>query len=293
MLYFSLPNGVENINANMFIQHLAMTRPNLFQEKVAITGCNGTIPYLSWSGGANSNSGYGLLYPMLLELSNGLTMPFRINIANVLLEDYDFYDSLGQSVLSIFDNGSNLLEVSSIPFMEKIKEKYPNYYFTLSKQADLIHEFTPEILNTIIDSGNFKLIGVPDKYNDDIEWLSAINKRSLLEITVNPLCDAKKCNCSDACLLTEHQNQIDYSCAQPRLSCKKINNLYTLENIPSLGDLKRKYGKLGINHFTFTNTYMFNEEVIIQFYIDYFIKNEHKAMVLNLWRNSRNEQQQQ
>mgnify|MGYP003302101781 CR=1 FL=1 len=55
-------------------------------------------------------------------------------------------------ILNIFHDGSTILEISSIPLMEKIHKDYPNYYFMFSKQADLISEFTPEILNEIFDN---------------------------------------------------------------------------------------------------------------------------------------------
>ena len=286
MLYFSLPNFFEFKDVNLFMQGLARTRPEMFKEKIVFNSSNGAIPYLSWTGGCNSNVGFGIIYGSLLEFQSQFPMPVRINMANVLLEDYDFFDSLGQSVLSIFDNGSNVLEISSIPFMEKIKEKYPNYYFTLSKQADLISEFTPEVLNAIIDLDQFTLIGVPEKYNDNLEWLSSIKKRSLLEITINPICNYKKCSCGDVCLLKEHENQINYSNVQIRTNCSNKMAYYDLRNVPSIEELKRKYGKLGINHFTFSNNYGgITQESLLMFYFDYFLKPECVFEALNVWRS--------
>ena len=56
---------------------------------------------------------------------------------------------------------SNIIELSNLELLDYIAERYPNYKFILSKQIDFSTEITPELLNLLIDSDKFMLIGIP------------------------------------------------------------------------------------------------------------------------------------
>lgn len=281
MLYFALPNFYEHYFLNSFMCEMNKVHPEFFKTKISFYCSQGALPYHSWNGGINSNFGTGAYYQDFISLQNKAQVPYRINCANVLLEDYDFYDNLSQIALECLNNGSVVLEISSIPLMEKLQEKYPYYRYMFSKQADLITAFTPEMIDSIIETDQFTMVGIPDKYTFNKEWLRQIQKKSKCEITVNPLCSAR-CKNHDACLLKEHQNQIDYSNQQQRLTCSNKNNIFDANSILTIEKLK-DYTKLGFNHFTFSNVYNVNVDEVAGFYFNYFIKPEHILDMIGLW----------
>lgn len=283
MLNFTLPNFFQNQNANAFIIAMIKAHPDkLYNKNINICAESGSAPYLSWSGGLNSNYGAGLFYDGLIDFQRNIYVPKRLNMANVFLEDYDYDDCQGQTVLKIFDDGSTVIELSSIPFMEKIHNDFPNYRFMFSKQADLITDFTPELLNNISNYENITSIGVPDKYSFNLEWLKELSKKSKYEITVNPYCPSTCENCN-ICLLQEHKNQIQYSGNQNIENCSKKNDIYDIKYIITLEDISKTYSKMGFTHYTFNYFYNNNLDFWVSFYTVYFFKPEFHNMIFTEW----------
>ena len=271
MLRFALPNFVENYHINSFFHELSKTMPSAFKTNISFYIQQGSLPYHSWSGGVNSNVGNGVYYRNLVELQSLNFLPSRLNVANVLLEDYDFFDCFSQTALEVFNCGSTVLEISNMPLMDYIKSKYPHYRYVFSKQADLINEFTPELLNSIANSGEFMLIGIPDKHTFNLEWLKKLEKKSMYEITVNPICPAN-CPTHDVCLLKEHQNQLDYYGAQLTTTCQRCNHYLEIQDTLDIETILRDYK--GFTYFTFNSTYVKTPQEWLDFYLNYFIKPE-------------------
>lgn len=281
MLYFALPNICENFQLNLFMHELTKVMPDSFKTKVSFFTQQGGLPYCSWNGGVNSNIGAGVYYNDLVDMQRSHSLPTRLNMSNVLLEEYDFYDNFSHIILEVFNNGSTVVELSSIPLMEYIREKFPYYRFMFSKNADLITAFTPELLDSILEEVNdVTLIGVPDKYTFNLEWLNQLKRKNMYEITVNPFCSAKCQNC-DICLLKEHQNQIDYSGKSVLGLCNHSYNVLDLTNVLSIEEILEKYK--GFNRFTFTCVYGRTVEEWLSFYINYFIKPSDYLKVTEYW----------
>lgn len=273
MIYFTLPNFFQNFQINNIINYLTVNyKDKLRNSNIKIIGVTGNFPHCSWNGDFNNNilQNMTVLYSDMINIEQTISFPIRLNCANVFLEDYDVYDAMSQTILTIFNNSNHQLEVSSISFMEKIQQFFPNYNFTFSKYADLILPFTSEILECLVDSGNFTLIGVPNKYSYDIDWLKSLKKKKYYEITVNPTC----CFCDkyNECLLLEHCKQIEYSNQSMILSCEDIKNN---SSIISIEDIENQYLPLGFSHFTFDVNYTDITENQIIFYIQYFFKDEY------------------
>ena len=286
MIYFSLPNFYENINVHRFLHSLSKDYPQLFKTDISFCSSTGSFPYSSWNGGINSNVGKGAYYLDFIHIQNysNIVMPFRFNLSNVLLEDNDFYDAMNQAILSIYHDGSTMLEVSSIPLMEKIHETFPYYNFMFSKQADLITPFTPELLNQIIETNNFSLVGIPDKYVEDFNFLNQLKSKSKFELTVNPICPSTCENC-DKCLFAEHVHQIEYSNKQDMLNCPNKKRFLNQDDLISLDMIQTNYLKKGFNRFTFSTQYLLNEDETVDFYIQYFIKPECVNEAFGHWLN--------
>lgn len=280
MIYFALPDAAIRHDINGFMYQLNKLHPNFFKTKISFYATKCIFPYLSWTGGTVANTGNGMYFNDIIQFQDTQVVPMHLNMSNVLLEDYDYDDCLGQMILSNCHNGSNVIELSSIPFMEKIAKDYPNYRFILSAQADLITEFTPELLNCISSENKFLYIGLPPKLNANKEFLSQLKQKKYYELTVNPIC---LCDCADACMLKVHQNQMDYIRHSHVNTCSRANK----STLISIEDIQAYYLPMGYNHFTFSsNAYSTNED-IFYFYLNYFILEEYHSTVEGFWKQRR------
>lgn len=276
MIYFTLPNFYyyNNVNNTLFV---LSTRENskLKNPNIMINSQSGSIPFQCWSGDINNNIGTGMFYQELVELRDTRQIDLRFNFANILLEDYDYYDNLGHAILKIFDDVGASIEISSIPFMEFLQEKYPYYNFVFSKQADIINPFTEKTIEILTEQECFQLIGLPDRMLSDIELLKKLPNKRQLELTVDPLCPFSCGNYAN-CMILEQQNQLRYSGRSVFESCPKYFFKYDNPQIISLEQIQDIYAPLGFCHFTFSTTYReINELSQLQFYIQYFFKEEY------------------
>lgn len=280
MIYFTLSNFYENFLINNFMFFLNKTQPQYFREKISFIQASGNFPYSSWNGDINNCAGLGSFYSDFETLYKKSFVPLRFNFSNILLEEHDYHDAMNNLVLDINENGSNLIEISNLELMDYILEKNPTYKFVFSKNAHYINQFTPELLNIIIDFQKFELIGIPDDLRFNFDFLKEIKKRNLLEITVNSHCP-KKCKFLNECILQEHQLQLEYSGKSLLLQCDKGLPILNTEVI-TLEDIKKKYLPLGITHFTFANfpSGIYN---VLTFYLNYFIKDEYHQKAYLEW----------
>ncbi len=277
MIYFTLPNFFEYFAINQFFIDLNKKHPEYFKEKVVFKQVKGSFPYCSWSG-YNSNFGQGAFYSDFEKCYKLSGLPIRFDFSNVLLEEFDFYDNMANTICSLNENGSNLISVANIPLQEYLKNKYPNYNFIFSREADLITEFTPDILNTILDSNQFSLIELPYHWNKDVTMLKQLHMKSKYEIVVNSLCPLS-CKENYKCKIMEHQNQLDYSQCSIFNNCFKANKNYFKEMI-SLEEIKQIYVPLGFSYFTFA-PFQYGEypSIVFDTYMNYFIKPECQRFV--------------
>lgn len=288
MIYFTLPNFYEALNVNKFLYELNKTHAHFFKEQISFYMVSGAFPFSSWNGGINCNVGEGAYYNDFINVQNNsqLHLPLRLNMANVLLESTDYYDHMNAAILSIFNDGSTMLEISSIPLMEYIKNKYSEYNFMLSSQADLITKFTPELLNDLNEFDTFSLIGLPTYLNTNFDFLKQLKSKSKYEIIVNPICNSTCMNYND-CWLNEHKNQLNYSEKQYILNCMKTNQFLDANKILSLEEIKKTYLPLGFNKFTFSTQYLLSENKLLNFYLQYFIKPEYRLAAYDEWNKIR------
>ena len=274
MLYFALPNFYEHKTVNLVLYAVIKQHPQWLKAPVSLYSFTGCFPYSSWNGTGNSNLGIGAFYKDFIAMQEQSVLPDRLNCSNVLLEDYDIHDVMNQTILNIFNNGSTVLEVASIPFMEQLQAQYPEFRYVFSKNADLITAFTPDLLNAIAETNNFLYIGIPDKYNHDFDFLKALKHKTKFELTVNPRCP-HTCKDYDSCWLLEQKQQLDYSNNQHIFNCRKSNaQLTNAKQILTIEDLQKTYLPLGFNHFTFAPQYCMGNDQILGFYIQYFFKPE-------------------
>lgn len=285
-IVFTLSNFFENLSVNNFIIYLSRTCPEVFKSEISIIAASGGFPYCYWCGDINRNYGSGAYYTDFERLYTNSAAPLRFNFANVLLDETDFLNVMGNQILKSNHNGSNLIEISNFKFLEYIKEKYPNYKFIMSKNSDFINPMTIDIINDAIECQVFELIGLPDYYINNFEELKKIKQRNKIELTVDPICPLK-CKNFYNCRITEQKSEIEYSGKSIISSCEKKNLYGSSKTILTLEDIEKNYLPLGINHFCFS-PYFIPIETLFNFYLDYFIKKDCYSKVLTMWKQGNN-----
>lgn len=290
MIFFTLPYFYENFTINNFLYSLSRTDEHKFKIPVTFNQFSGQFPYCSWNGGINNCKGFLATYQVFNTLYQQAQAPLRLNCANIGLEDFDFEDCMGNAILKANNNSSNLIEISNLEMFDFLKQRYPGYKFIFSKEADLVTPFDENILDALISSNNFELIGIPHRFTKDLDFLRSVKNRSKLEITVNNSC-SYKCKDFKECRISEHFFQLDFSQKSIfKSSCIKNNtNFDNLERCIPIEDLV-KYTNIGINHFTFEIPFSHDFKAF-SFYVQYFIKPEYQYSILTQWEAFVNDRQ--
>ena len=154
-LYFSLPNFYENFYFNKTFESIIIFHPDwLIKPDIKINFLTGSFPFHSWSGGFNNCQfqNYSNIYYDIIKCNNETRRPFCINCSNILLDKNDYLDTFSHCILSLCENGSNLIEISDLNLYEILKEKYPLYNFILSKEIYFLNpnNYNSNLINSII-----------------------------------------------------------------------------------------------------------------------------------------------
>lgn len=278
MIYFTLPNFFQNVKIIDFFKVISKEKIKCFKFPVAFSYATGNFPYCYWNGGFNNNDGPGLIYSDFFDFNKNSPTALRLNCSNVYLKKEDYEDSMANTILEICENGSNSISVSDLNLYEFLKNRYPNYIYAFSKEADLKYPINEEIINVLSDT--FDYIEIPYYKIFDLNFLNNLKNKNKIELTISSLCPI---NCPNYfnCEQQEHLSQYNYSIKNNYLSCSKrlINN----NNFISLEKIIEQYLPLGFTHFSFAEMENNQNDNLLKFLIDYFIKDEYKYEILNLF----------
>lgn len=281
VIHFSLPNFYEFHKINQFLiqTQLKQAYAFIYENNINFYTLKGSIPYNSWNGGLNHNYGDIILSNKVKEIflfCHGL--PLRLDFSNLLLEQRDFYDALGNVILKEGNNGAFFIELSNLDLMEYIMTNYSNYHnFIISNSIFINNPLTIDNYMSLAELENIKLITLPRNTYKDLELLKKIPKKNKIELIVNPLC---LCDSYKTCLLQENFNQLHYNEYSLFSRCEhRLDN--DNKNLLSLETINQFYLPLGINHFTFDYPSLIQSSVsdILAFYIKYFIKKEYQMEI--------------
>lgn len=281
MIYFTLPDFYERFKINQFLINLNKKYNYFFKEKVCFLYVSGNFPYNYWNGEINRNDGPGAYFKEIQNCYQNYMVPLRFNFDNIFLIEEDFLNCYGNQILKINENGSNVIEISNLNFLEYIKNKYPKYNFIFSKNNFQIIGTNIEQLNFLIDTNKFILIKLPELFSNDFNYLNQIKNKKIIEIIVNPSCN-QNCKYFNICFEEEQKNIYNFSKNSLIKKCdilKNNNTLITLENI------KNNYLPLGINNFCFNSLLYLSDKELFNFYLKYFIKEEYQKEVTKIWIN--------
>lgn len=279
MINFTLPEFYFNKDIIGFFTQLSKEKNNYFKYKVNFSSAYGNFPYAYWNGGYNNNLKNGVSYSEITNFFNNFKiLPIRLNCSNICLEKNDLYDRYNNEILSIFENGINMIEFSNFEIYEILKEKYPFYNFILSKNCDFLCSLDINILNKINKSKDLYLISLPERFTLDKNFLTKIKKRSNIELTINPICNIR-CGQYLNCQKNENFSQFNYQDINFYKNCQEKKSYENYFPYLSLEDIVNKYVPLGFHNFRINNVIDDNKDSLIMFLVNYFIKEEKKLEV--------------
>ena len=270
--YISLPMFVYNDKLNHFLLKFIKKNPQSKKIDFEIEGGFGSFSYDSWNGDVNSNFGDLQMNKDFYNISVNFGFPQKYDCSNIFLEETDFYDVHGNIFLKQAENGSNQIELCDLAFLNELQKKYPQYSYILSKNADIINEFTPEIIDLFTEQDSFSAINLPCYYNNNIEFLKKIKNKSKIELTIGAKCKLCEKEKIKECLIAENKNQILFNNYSVYNNCKLQNNYEDYEEIV---ETILKLNKLGYSHFRIDAPGSFYIKKFNLYLIYSLIKNEY------------------
>lgn len=280
MIYFTLPNFFFNFKINNFFSSLTIKHKEYFKIPVAFNYCSGNFPYCYWNGGYNTNVGKGPVYEDFIRYSAINNTAIIFNCANIFLnKENDFEDTMTNLILKENENGSNMIEVSDLNLFYFLKNKYPDYNFIFSKEAQLVTNYDTSFVNDLIKSSFFKRISLPESFTLDLDFLKEIKERDKIELSINTVCDFS-CEKYFECLKNTHELQYNFCKDNLFKRCALCESYQNRKPLIDLNDIKKYYVPLGINHFRISEVIHDKKDNLLFFLIDYFIKDEYKYVVL-------------
>ena len=275
MIYFTLPNFYNNYQLNNYFIMLNNKNKNYFKKDITFLSVAGNFPYNYWQGGFNEFNNINASYEEFNSFLNNSLIPIKFNCANICLTEEDLDDTKMNLILSVNQTGINSISISNLSIYNYLKEKYPYYNYIFSREANLINEFSSDVINILNEQNLFSFIEIPENLSTNLEFLKEIEKKDKVELLIgNKKCF--NCNYFSECKINEHMNQYNFSNRMLMTKCPIRNNIEL--NI-TLEDIKNIYYPLGFKYFSFDN-YLFGvENNLLDVYINFFIKDEYKYQV--------------
>jgi hypothetical protein len=284
MLHFTLANFYNGFSVNKLFLELVYKyggQSDILKDNVVFNQISGSFPFNSWNGSVNSCLVPELaLNSQIVDCFNQNSLSLRLNFANMFLEDTDFFNTYNKVVLEKGDNGATVIELCNLKLYEYIKEHYPKYNkYVLSPNASILvgDEFTPEMLNVILDNPDFQLVSLPGQYATE-EFLKQIKHKNKIEICVNPMC-SPKCKYLNECILNENKLQYLFSQNSVLGNCPRRYRYNNNPNIIEIADL-HKFTQMGITHFRLETCVPNELNEYFLFLVKYFIKPEYQQRIL-------------
>lgn len=275
MINLALPRAYNSCTINHFFKNLTYLNGEFFKIPINIAFAHGSFPYMYWNGRYNNNSGNGMFYQELADLSssNKFHLAFAFNCDNIFIEPNDYEDTYANTILTLFENGANLLEVHNMNFMEYLHNKYPYYYFIISE-----HYFLTNQSYDLLKQDYIKYFHCSAQ---NTELLAQIENKNKALISINYHCF----NCKNyaECDLNAQLAQYSYSEKCPTQDCKIFNNnrLKSL-SLEQILELK----KMGFTNFVIEDNFSDNNEYFT-FLLQFLIKPEYQPQVMYMWNGGK------
>lgn len=287
MLFFNLPSFFENLELNIALREINTFHPEYFKTQITFHVSTGNFPYQYWNGGFNNNGlkNINLSYDKISQFQSMYNIPIRFNCSNIFINENDYFDTNMNVILNIFENGANQIEISNLNFYDYLIKKYKNFNYVFSKNSDLIYPIDENILNIINEQNLFKIIQIPEEKALDFNFLNSIKNKKNIEIPIMKFCN-NNCKCYKECQYNEHNNQYNFSKINFYRNCYKNLPLEINSSVITIEDIIEKYKPMGFKYFYIPDIVHNKKDNLLQFYINYFIKNEFKIEVYKFFQEN-------
>lgn len=270
MINISLPLFYENYKFNNFFKQYSYEK-NKTVIDFNIEYSYGSFPQSSWNGGPNIYHNNLVLYGEMERLRQKSFIPFRIDCSNCFLNDNDYYDRHQNVILDIYSDSGNIIDISNLKLLNHLQEKYLNLQYSFSNNAEILHQFNPDIINTIIEQDNCVLVTF-----NSANIINDIKNKQKCELVIGKQCPCPV-NTYLQCISIEQNNQLNFSKNSQFQSCaktiKKIDYIKEIENNKIFSHFKIAPPK------DIKQLYTFNQNLIFN-----FIKPEYWEECLNLYQ---------
>ena len=223
---------------------------HFFKDNIEIGSIYGS-PTVIWNGGRFVDNCY-LNYEQLLSIKTMMEcfkVPVRFTFTNCALQENHVYDTYGNLILQIFNNGNNEIICNSSILENYIRDNYKgNYKYISSTTKRLVNQDSQkEELEK-----DYYLVVLDYDHNKNIEYLKTISNKDKCELLANPVCKAR-CPFREEHYRSISEAQLEYNVGkmmQCRFSgrdaiwqSKKESNFISIEDINDI------YLPMGFHHF--------------------------------------------
>lgn len=136
MIKYNFPDFVLGRYVYQEYFNLRKQYPYAFYEDSEITSIFGMFPNCIWNGGGEFSSP-SFCTPAIIKnyfdfYNYELNIPIRLTCTNPVLTSEDFFDSYGNMIVRLGENGKNELLTSIPEFENFLRDRYPNYKYVKS-----------------------------------------------------------------------------------------------------------------------------------------------------------------
>jgi hypothetical protein len=267
--------GLYELLLKNYIEH-----PETFKDNVEI-GSVYDSPTCIWNGGRlvlKNQPGRSEL-EILEDMMRTYNIPVRFTFTNCLLEENHIYDTYGNLLLEVFNNGNNEVICNSEVLENYIREKYGNSYKYISsttKRLGKSHSKQKEEIEK-----DYHLIVLDYDFNNDTRFLQGIKNKEKCEILCNAIC-APRCPHREEHYKMLSQYQLDFN-APPEDWCEfgVVDSLFCSKQqkcFISPEDINDIYLPMGFNNFKLEGRTASATD-LIEVILYYLIKDEYKEEV--------------
>ncbi len=277
---FHLPGLFSHFDLYLEILHNYQVNPDMFKENVVIGSIYDSPPCI-WNGG-RLVLGYQLKKDELENVKNAMEaygIPVRFTFTNCLLEEQHTYDTYGNLILKIFNNGNNEIICNTEVLEHYIREKYGNDYKYISSTTKRLGKDKSKQLEEL--EKDYHLIVLDYDYNKNFDFLNSIQNKEQCEILCNAVCPAN-------CPYRAHhykqisQFQLDFDDNVPDWCQYHTQDALFVskeqESFISPEDINDIYLPMGFNNFKLEGRTTTNAE-LIEILLYYLIKEEYQSEV--------------
>ncbi len=293
IINFSIPDYWYLFNLNKNFIFYKNNFSEYFYENCKIDSVFGSFPGCCWNGGRIilGNTYYENMYD-IMEFFNINKISIRHTFSNLLLQENQKYDTLGNSICKITEelsNKYNILNgctVGSKVLFEYIKNTYPTLY--------LVNTTTLENydINFINDISKNNITVVPLYFNNKFDLIKQFKYPENIEFICAEdgcldNCPQRKSHYYVTNLMNNFQPSssinIGYNCPVRDITNYYYESIYTKQWIITYQDIIDKYLPLGFNKFKISGRAAEERNIIntIENYVNYFIKEKYHNIIRN------------